>query len=170
MITRRHLIGGTGAVLLASAARPSWASLLLDHPDYARKILSRHWAGGAAMKTSATSSGELVIGLSYDFDTSADLTFTALCSITSRWNDGTYRAQYQVGGKLWGEGDNLGVDFQTSSLKSADALPSNLYWQALKGRLELVREDGTEDNWLLGGTLYGTVGGDAFETQLSDHS
>lgn len=169
IISRRKLIGGTGAVILAATTRPAWASLLSDNTEAIRKILARHWTGGAVMKTSATESGELGIGLDYDLDTRPDLTFTGLCSITSTWGGTTYRAQYRMGGLIWGEGNSVGVKFDTNALETADALPSRLYWQALKGNLELLREEKTDDSWLLSGTLYGTIGGDAFKTQLSDH-
>lgn len=166
-LSRRKLLGGTIALTLLGRGGLAQAYTLQESMPALRELLGRHWSGQASTPTSATQSGELVIGLDYDFNLSDDASFTGTCRITSNWDSTTYRASYDISGNVWGSGSSFGLTIANTSLRSGDSLPSTLYWQGLTGSLNLYQNSDGSGKVFMQGTLTGTVGGDKFTTQLT---
>lgn len=170
LLSRRTAFAGTGATILAAWASKAQASLLDDNWAYARQVLSKHWRGSGSASFSNLQGGKLTVGMDIDLNIADNKSFSGTFRLTSQWPDATYRAVYGITGNCWGEDSRIGINIVNARMEQADSLPKNLYWQCMIGRLQLYRQSGSEDGWLLDGTLYGTQSNDAFETQLSDHS
>lgn len=168
-ISRRSLIGATGALLLMSRAGQARASIASEHWGEFRQIFARHWHGGGIASSEGTENGKLPLELDIDLIPDDDMRFSGQLQMRSRWDTGTYTARYAISGYCWSEDSATGIYIEQTSLFTADDLPSNLYWQGLTGKLQLYIQQGAEGHWLLDGTLYGTRDSNAFHTQVADH-
>lgn len=166
--TRRNMIAGTGSLGLIALSGTARASMLTDHWGQVRRIFGRHWSGGATTPNSYIEGGEFGTNLEFDFGPADDMTFSGSYSLKTIFEGSTYRGTYNIQGYFWGNDTDLGVNIERATLARGDSLPSQLFWQGYTGQLELYKSKGTADDWLLDGTLRGTVDGAGYRTNLSD--
>lgn len=167
-LTRRTMITGTGALGLVALSGTARANPL-DNWSRMRRIFERHWSGSASTPSRQIEGGEFATSMELDFVPADDMTLSGSYSIKTNYENSIYHGTYDIQGYIWGRDNALGIVIERARMSQGDALPSELIWQGYLGQLELFRSTGTEDNWLLDGTLRGTSDGLGYRTTLFDH-
>lgn len=170
VISRRNLIGAAGALVLAGLGRPLKASLVSENWQTLSSIVGKRWYGGGTTYTAGTDDGKLSLQLGLTIEPSSDQTIGGMLRLTSRWETGTYSANYRIRGYVTSSDEPaIFVVIESATFDSGDGLPSSLYWQGLTGQLRIYSESGNEGHWILSGDLYGTRDSNKFECQFADH-
>lgn len=159
---RCALIGLAGGLGLSSLARADdlekWQPLLTE-------VLSRRWTGTATTPVSGQDYDVLELDLVFNFTYEHGI-LSGDYKIQSSWADASYTAFFSIDGGCWERDGHVGVHLDNTHMLSGDELPEGMYWQGLTGELEFFNDQNSAGNFLLAGTLTGTVDYAAFTVSI----
>ena len=168
-LSRRSLIIGSTATLIASQAGPARADFSAAGLQFLRYLQFRHWRGQGTTPAPGMVEGEFTVGLDYDFkELTSDLTFDGEYKVQSNIDGNSYLGTFYMAGHWFGSDYDVTLRIDSSHFLYGSQLRSGMYWQGLMGDLHLYRNREQPDHWLLKGDLRGTQDGAIFETHLTD--